>query len=997
MRKKLEAKKVSSKDLVEKLSGESKSVIDFKVPEIPIKKIQEIYKNSDLLRSKSDSDFLTINNQNTAKINETDSIKTNINNNKNNLVESLVVPNVLYAVSDEFENDLSDNSATHSYKTKSNSEEIATQKSIMTTEMKRSSSQSSNISEEISSDAYSITSQSEHVLTAKISDALSSQDVSEKIECSSSLPEKNQKDILNVENENLPSVSDDASLIFSKKLDHIHLHNRELNDDINNLENDLKTLTEMMSNFSKKSSNKSKSTDKSTLKDVSAELTTSQLNVQSNIDQDLKARIDDILSDVIPETDDLATSIEEFDVKVKKLDILNTTNKSSLSDEISNHTTGAQSFEDNNKIIDAQTDTIISEVIVTSVKEDEEYDDKSVNSLNFDKFSSANTQDSCTTEMESKNKSTKTDHEKTSEHNVHSAMQDDKNIDDKISDIEEVSSSEIVSLKIDEIVESVAENVNDKETKSCAAEEISTSIVSKVDEMSMNDYISENNKGAEISVAEDVNTETNAKIINLVDNCVLSDCLNAQKLQDENLKTDIADHENDQTKENNKSEYQNGISDIDDSAFFIPRGESTNIQDTFVLQLDETTDIGIRSKEFNDILDIIEKTKIDQDLSIAPTVLELESQNFLQSNEKVDCNVLVKNKIITDDTSESIEEEIEDNKSDSGDELKNKNTSAVEDKNLSQIEIGTITQLDEDKNDKEESNNELCSNKNTNEVASDDNEVERINQACSDGEQLDNLVEVVESKIDTIDKQLFTNDYKNSSFLPFKKHVTVFLNKTFDIIKDSDYDDISEESLEVSEIFDKSERVKRKSKKFSKIPEKYVIKSKSDEVLRILDDLSIKSNYNLREKNRDVDSSDEDLKITSLQASPLKEFSEKSFKPVVNSSDESLKISDNEVETLDEEEKISPCDKTPKITDESSQSDGMDTPSGISEIEMDSPKEANDDSRLDVDALDDDLLSGNSILIQTEDNEAMTEFHTRPMGVSSEEDINAMILKLQGK
>lgn len=57
MRKKLESKKGTSKDS-DKLAIESKSLADFKVPEIPLKRIQDIFKNSDLLRSRSESDLL---------------------------------------------------------------------------------------------------------------------------------------------------------------------------------------------------------------------------------------------------------------------------------------------------------------------------------------------------------------------------------------------------------------------------------------------------------------------------------------------------------------------------------------------------------------------------------------------------------------------------------------------------------------------------------------------------------------------------------------------------------------------------------------------------------------------------------------------------------------------------------------------------------------------------------------------------------------------------
>ncbi|XP_012258879.2 centrosome-associated protein 350-like [Athalia rosae] len=70
----------------------------------------------------------------------------------------------------------------------------------------------------------------------------------------------------------------------------------------------------------------------------------------------------------------------------------------------------------------------------------------------------------------------------------------------------------------------------------------------------------------------------------------------------------------------------------------------------------------------------------------------------------------------------------------------------------------------------------------------------------------------------------------------------------------------------------------------------------------------------------------------------------------------------------------------------SESSEEVDTPRSVSEIEMDSPRDPND-SRLDIENLDDDLLATN--------NELRTEFHATPVVATSEKDIEAMIDKLK--
>ncbi|XP_014203300.1 centrosome-associated protein 350-like isoform X1 [Copidosoma floridanum] len=1077
MRKKLDSRKVSSKE-IERLAGDPKSVIDFKVPEIPIKKIQEIYKNSDLLRSKSDSDVISARNYDRPKADSTSTNDVDRDSSKSKSPGEPSSVASLYTVNDELENELSeksDASAVQSYKTKSNSEEIATQNSVITErevhEMKRSSSQSSNISEEIPSESYSVRSQSGHVQTPKISEAVSPPGVLE--HSAGTVSKRYPMEGSNIEEELSPDY-DDTSLIFSKKLDHIQLHNKELNDDIHNLESDLKALTEMMSSFGKKTNDNrsdsidqshrlSKDTDKSTSKDVSEELPVSESNLKMNtIDDDLHARVKKILSDVVPETDDLVTSIEELDVRAQTVE---TPNKITTTEEISTHV--ASPSIENEKVFDTQTDTIISEIIVTAVKEDQDKisPDESrhlvhMSSKSSDEFISAQKDDTYRSDSEKftsyhiqDNNSDeseltrgvvsseqivalKIDDKNTAENEIHTAVED-KSIETGISTTEKVSPMEIVISKTDnEVVSTDCIQTDDadvcvEEIKPSAAKEISINhITSKADDKENIDNgahsASEDEDNQDkVSTVEEVNLETDDSLNKTAesDDWVSSDSFDIQNFGNKDSKAVDLQPERSTISKMNKSECQNGLSDMEDSALFIPRGESTNIQDTFVLKLDETTeDIGIRSKEFNDILDIIEKTEINEDPNAvlpAPAILELESQNLQKADEigesPIEHEISIINKS-ADDVSESIEEDIEGKNDASNSEGLEKDQSPVDDY-LPKIEIGIEIQLVDDEEEKSKEKLKLSSPLEQNEVqmTTSAKEVETEDRGSSDGEQLDNLVEVAETTNDTIEKRSFDEEksagteVKNVSTETSKNHVTVVLNRTFEVIKDPEYEDISEESLEVSEILDKSERARRKPKKFSKVPEKYVIKSKSDEVLRILDELSNKSTVSFKEQNKDVGVGDndksDDSKTVGVEVSPEKTVvasPEKSpsevrtkSRPKVNSPEE---IAEDEAKGPkipgDGEETYLPKD-VPKNAAESSLSDGMDTPSGISEIDMDSPKGANDNSRLDVDILDDDLLSGNSLLVQSPENEAKTEFHTRPMGVSSEKDIKAMIHKLQ--
>lgn len=343
-----------------------------------------------------------------------------------------------------------------------------------------------------------------------------------------------------------------------------------------------------------------------------------------------------------------------------------------------------------------------------------------------------------------------------------------------------------------------------------------------------------------------------------------------------------------------------------------------------------------------------------------------------------------------------------------------------------------------------------------------------LEQDSSDGEQLDNLVEVAESGLDTVEKLIMPSraspkpmmqdgevsmqaeegktNYANASrdktgdesarVAPRADN----LNKTFDIQKDPDYEDISEESLEVSEILDKNElpSTMTAAKKSIGLSENYQATQKSEEVLRILDEIARKSSSDSTSdsQRKEMEARSATEKISELLGadfSPI-EMNDRTTKDD-GIADEFYKTEDNELgdqflegTTLSDKrsaevtsdiedlvgrksdeisEKLEEMRRPSQIIYElrervsqmqeqdgsSESSEAGDTPRGVSEIEMDSPRDFSD-SRLDIDILDDDLLSGTKEASQNVD--VKTNFHPASIVATPEKDIEAMIDKLKG-
>ncbi|XP_046838329.1 uncharacterized protein PF11_0213-like isoform X1 [Vespa crabro] len=323
----------------------------------------------------------------------------------------------------------------------------------------------------------------------------------------------------------------------------------------------------------------------------------------------------------------------------------------------------------------------------------------------------------------------------------------------------------------------------------------------------------------------------------------------------------------------------------------------------------------------------------------------------------------------------------------------------------------------------------------------------------SDGEQLDNLIEVAESGLDVIEKHpesseihsnksdnlsenkenyIEINDIRENKDLPIdcqstEKHNTATTNATdiiikvpFEILRDPEYEDISEESLEVSEILDKTESQKTQGlQKGTILSENYQAVHKT-EVLRILDEITQKSLPELvktsQEDKKDVQtvetisakalihtsslvnenqimqidqSIDQNIEIIKDTVSDNSKLTEIETEQVSTELNDLLSESDGKhVKTITDVEK-SAIQKHEDVSSDSSE--GGDTPAGVSEIEIDSPRDLSN-SRLNIDALDDDLLSNTNMGKQ---DESKTDFHATAIVTTSEKDIEAMIDKIK--
>lgn len=401
-------------------------------------------------------------------------------------------------------------------------------------------------------------------------------------------------------------------------------------------------------------------------------------------------------------------------------------------------------------------------------------------------------------------------------------------------------------------------------------------------------------------------------------------------------------------------------------------------------------------------------------------------------------------------------------------------SSSAEDNVLSELEIDAKVELAEDEESAKcnvnEDESECVVEGNKGAVPVEIKEcLESISeQDSSDGEQLDNLVEVAVSGLETVEKTIASSRDSPKSEIDdavlmtrtkrAKEETTVDtaeksnkaaisnapvienINKTFDILKDPEYEDISEESLEVSEILDKDDFLKAGvTRKSINLPERYQTTQKSEDILRILDEISQKSSFdsvsNSQNNERSSQSApsvtEEISEVLGAEVSAADDSSPEMNRTTNKFEEESYEVDEtkgrfseggklqdrqsvgiSDADDLSEKRKavslrLDEDDKSSRIIYElrervsqlqeqngsSESSEAGDTPRGVSEIEMDSPRDFND-SRLDIDILDDDLLSGTKTANQSIDME--TNFHSASIVTTSEKDIETMIHELKG-
>lgn len=387
-------------------------------------------------------------------------------------------------------------------------------------------------------------------------------------------------------------------------------------------------------------------------------------------------------------------------------------------------------------------------------------------------------------------------------------------------------------------------------------------------------------------------------------------------------------------------------------------------------------------------------------------------------------------------------------------------SSSAEDNALSELEIDARVELAEEEEsavrDVNEDERAAVGNEGAVPVGTKECLESASEQSSSDGEQLDNLVEVAVSGLDTVERtvapsrdspddaasaartgpgQEETTDERNDGAAISDAPVVEAINKTFDVLKDPEYEDISEESLEVSEILDKDElrRAGAGVRKPANLPERYQTTQKSEDVLRILDEISQRSLYdsvsNSRNNEKSARSASEEIsEALGAEVSAGDEPSSPEMNRTTSRhEEESYEVDETKSRFLEEAElqerrsveaggadglaegKVVPLDddKSSRIIYElrervsqlqeqngsSESSEAGDTPRGVSEIEMDSPRDFND-SRLDIDVLDDDLLSGAKAANQSIDMKA--NFHSATIVTTSDKDIEAMIYELKG-
>lgn len=1172
MRKKLESKK-SFKE-TDKLAIEPKSLADYKVPEIPhIKKIEDIYKKNDLLRSRSESDLLSMRNQpknlKLASLLTRDDRDERESSSKNSVNTTDITASKSRNITDNTHNiqtTLDDHTSigihnkvhTPIFKpSPMNNSQFGkhAQKSVIASRDAKDIQKNSNTELEVRtiSDAKSghqntISTDNEPIASINKSEQKTPpiesdiQEIKSVSDYSTSISHKSDSSTKNVAH----ATIDFNTLSFSRKLDFLQLNNKNLNENISSLENNMR---EIMSRLSKESNEKSKADndDRNTSQDVSEIISKSVFSDKiSNIaneekqtishetkintkllatsvnDENLKLskdlsynvtdKVNDEISAIIPEeATSLSNSIHEIDYEAKSKEIMNEIEKSIISEhlETAHSDNYSATSEGENK---ESLNDLFSKLDVKSISEI---------------FSKESKRSDITTEIVDNAKKDMGEEEKTKEN--HSAeIYLSRTLSERFST--KSLHSPIISGHRSKKAYGTFDD-NSRSTRSIVSSQLSRNVASDASELS--EYIFEVPKDvnslASNTDQSQLRTITPGDVSQDNNDWTTSDSFEVAQNEEKELKNSqdsrsVTEHTDDSS--NNTSERDVHVDDKKaksklaseaNVSAFISKEASIDVEvhnATFTNTAVESHTIK-NNDELDDILDIIarednqiENISNDKKFSISDSITELleKVEDIAKNDEKsaesdleeilCDMNINVNNQLETvSDTSMLKREEEEDtnknnvipqsiaNKSKREEATDNWLEIETDDKHdkeespheaMSEVQEIIITELDSDSikddalseveidakvelaEEEETDEDHGCAVKESKKVFVEIQECLEpfLEQDSSDGEQLDNLVEVAESGLDTLEKYVTpsrdslksikddtalvqvednVDPINNKIATPEEAKVTENLNKTFDILKDPEYEDISEESLEVSEILDKHLDNSSKAniaKKSTSLPERYEATQKSDEVLRILDQLSQKSSLESTSNSRKSEKSvtediNELLRRVSVEDDNLSLETRKKTQEESRKMDESrdrfqeetkqVKLSmetsdvglfENKSAALSKLAEHDANDKSSRIMyelrekvaqlqeqdDSSDSSEAGDTPRGVSEIEMDSPRDLND-SRLNIDILDDDLLSGTKGASQ---NDMKTNFHSASIVATSEKDIETMIDKLKG-
>ncbi|KAK0098378.1 hypothetical protein PV326_008967 [Microctonus aethiopoides] len=953
MRKKLDYKRGTKDD--GKLAIEAKSIVDFKVPEIPIKRIQEIYRNSDLLRSRSESDLI---------INETNS-EVIINNDNINQIQD-------YHSTSSLEN-----------------------KSIVDKQRRQNDKLIKNQSRSIESilqDAKNISSRRSD--TEKVSYFSNN---SSSLKDSKTLDSDSNKIISHSPSNSIgEEITSGEHAAFSKKIDFLQLNNKNLSDDINTLENDLKTLSEMMSRFSKKSEDKIKQTlntntssnptiesEKSTSKDITEDLIGASENdeidedisfqapefsaaietcnsSQKNISQSILSHItNEITSNItLDEVNSNSRLTDKFNSEPKSKEISNVMEQSIISDhikmsEINFDLTGA-ALEKSMQNLHKENEALSSDF--NSLEGDIKSISKIISKMAENKRNSNSATD--ITQSVMPDLSRKLDNNSTIQQIDH-AEEEKNNSTEKISEYDAESSV---------ITKSITEDIEEKLNSSNANEiSQSQSQINDVEAEHSLNLISKSNSQDENAASDTQNISHDRSSNNLI----TSDSFEAPGVSNEMVASKIVDESLEPSEnlsiiitekdESPEKQYEYDISNnppnIEDT-LFIPDGESTHIHNEIDRLINDTTNIKhVDTDELDDILDIIEKENKQENemkniLRQVPDELRLEirDDNCISPSSN-ELNITADVEPVLQKLTEILQK-VERN-------IAKRTNSRELDINPQQVLNKNII----------ESYNSETSNELNNTESPASSEEQNYHQTKNNNEEI-----------------LVSDEFTKNSVI-----------SGINVIKDPEYEDISEESLEVSEILDKSISQKSSSHRSNKIPEKYEAIPKTDDVLRILDEISQQSTLQvLRQSNQhlqdvevtvqvygDISPGDFNKPDGDLALAQSKVMEESKITDV----NDELKLDNVELFYNEPDVQLS-VDKNEDLSSESSQD--ADTPRGVSEIDMDSPRDQND-SRLDIEILDDDLLAD----VTEKSDDSKVKFQPEGTITTSERDIEIMIDKLR--